>query len=410
MSLPKGWAASTLGEICQKPQYGWTTKASSAPSALKLLRTTDISHGEVVWGDVPYCTDVPDSPDKYRLADGDILISRSGSVGVSHLVRQPEPAVFASYLIRFRVKGGAKPQWVKYFLESPEYWKQIAQQASGNTLMNVNARQLSAIVIPIAPLEVQELILDQIDRQVTRLEKATDSLRRSSAVLIGYRRAVTRAAVDGHNGAPVVRVEEIGAADEQVVLTGPFGTALGKDAFTFSGIPVLTIGSLTYSGIDSSKFQYVDPNKAKELSRYRVRAGDLLFSRMATVGRVGLVGEREAGALINYHLMRLRLDAGRVDPRYFLAFVRGSSLVQDYLREVNHGATRPGIASKDLLNLPVRLPSLSQQHQMVDEIEKHDSVVSLLSVEVASDLRRSARLRASILSRAFSGRLVKEAV
>src|SRR3990170_1071026 len=39
---------------------------------------------------------------KYLLHDGDIVISRAGSVGFSHLIKNPKPAIFASYLIRFR--------------------------------------------------------------------------------------------------------------------------------------------------------------------------------------------------------------------------------------------------------------------------------------------------------------------
>ena len=41
--LPEGWKWKTLGEICSKPQYGWTTKANPENGTVKLLRTTDIT-------------------------------------------------------------------------------------------------------------------------------------------------------------------------------------------------------------------------------------------------------------------------------------------------------------------------------------------------------------------------------
>jgi len=44
--LPKGWTLTTLGEICSKPQYGWTSKASRQ-GKIKYLRTTDISDGKI---------------------------------------------------------------------------------------------------------------------------------------------------------------------------------------------------------------------------------------------------------------------------------------------------------------------------------------------------------------------------
>ncbi len=42
-NIPETWISSTLGSVCEKPQYGWTTKATDSGN-LKLLRTTDITH------------------------------------------------------------------------------------------------------------------------------------------------------------------------------------------------------------------------------------------------------------------------------------------------------------------------------------------------------------------------------
>ncbi len=99
--LPKSWTITTLGEICSKPQYGWTTRAAQH-GLIKYLRTTDISEGEINWATVPFCADVPEDFEKYRVRPNDIVVSRAGSVGVSLRVDEvPCDAVFASYLIRF---------------------------------------------------------------------------------------------------------------------------------------------------------------------------------------------------------------------------------------------------------------------------------------------------------------------
>jgi type I restriction enzyme S subunit len=57
--LPEGWATTTLGEICSKPQYGWTSRAANN-GKLKYVRTTDISSGRIDWASVPYCEEAPD--------------------------------------------------------------------------------------------------------------------------------------------------------------------------------------------------------------------------------------------------------------------------------------------------------------------------------------------------------------
>ena len=113
--LPSSWVWTRLGEICLDSQYGWTTSASKE-GTLHLLRTTDITSGNIIWDSVPFCKEEPDDREKYLLKDGDIVISRAGSVGYSYLIKNPEEAVFASYLIRFKSLIGE--QYLSYFLKS----------------------------------------------------------------------------------------------------------------------------------------------------------------------------------------------------------------------------------------------------------------------------------------------------
>src|SRR5688572_18939838 len=145
---------------------------------------------------------------------------------------------------------------------------------------------------------------------------------------------------------------------------------MGRGDVIRDGVPVITISCLTDQGIRTEKAFFVSAAKAEELSRYRLKAGDLLFSRMASVGRAGIVGANLEGALFNYHLMRLRLDQTKLLPKFFTNYVRGSRQVRDYLLAVNHGATRDGINTAQLLSLPVLLPPLDEQRLIVEEIEK----------------------------------------
>ena len=85
--LPKGWKIERLGDVCSPPQYGFTTKAVEN-GTIRLLRTTDITNGKINWTDVPFCYENPDNIEKYLLQDGDIVISRAGSVGVSYLIKK----------------------------------------------------------------------------------------------------------------------------------------------------------------------------------------------------------------------------------------------------------------------------------------------------------------------------------
>lgn len=210
------------------------------------------------------------------------------------------------------------------------------------------------------------------------------------------------------NGWRMVRVGDLAQQDEQPVLTGPFGTNMGRDDFVESGCPVLTIGCLTDAGIRLEKAVFVREAKASELERYRLRTGDLLFSRMASVGRAGMVPESLDGALFNYHIMRLRLASDKMLPELFLAYVRGAPAVRKYLEDVNHGATRDGINTSQLVDMPVALPPMHEQRRIVAKLE---------ALQARSRRAREAldavpplleKLRQSILAAAFRGDLTKD--
>lgn len=196
--LPQGWIITSLGDISDKPQYGWTTKANTEGGKVRLLRTTDITSGKVDWATVPFCTDDPEDIEKYLVKSGDILISRAGSIGASYLVlKDADDVVFASYLIRFRPKEPANPKYIYYYLKSSEYWKAIGDYKAGIAVPNVNASKLSQVPIPFAPITEQRLIVAEIEKQFSRLDEAVVTLKRVKANLMRYKAAMLKAAVEG---------------------------------------------------------------------------------------------------------------------------------------------------------------------------------------------------------------------
>lgn len=211
------------------------------------------------------------------------------------------------------------------------------------------------------------------------------------------------------NGWCWATVEQLGTINQQAVLTGPFGSSLGREDFLDEGVGVLTIGCLTSAGLIWEKANYVTNEKADELSRYRLETGDILFSRSASVGRVGFVTPEFAGCIVNYHLMRLRLAAEIIDPRFFMTWVRGSSVVVTYLNEVNHGATRDGINTKALLGMPVALPPIGEQAEIGNLVDVQSSNVHAIDLTITANECRSQKLRQCILKSAFQGQLLKEA-
>jgi type I restriction enzyme, S subunit len=194
------WSRGKLGDISEKPQYGWSSRSSREPSDFRYLRITDMTTGQVDWASVPYCTDLPPDSTRFLLHEDDILIARSGAtVGRAVRISGPERALFASYLIRLRVDDSvALPAFVEWFLRSPAYWKQVKASSSGIAQPNVNAKKLAEIEIPLPTLTEQRALVDHLEASGTILRSMMLAIRLAQKRAGGLRHSVLREAFTGN--------------------------------------------------------------------------------------------------------------------------------------------------------------------------------------------------------------------
>ncbi|MBK9123590.1 MAG: restriction endonuclease subunit S [Chloroflexi bacterium] len=153
--IPRGWRVGTLGEVSEKPQYGYTASASDSPIGPKFLRITDINKAPWIdWQNVPYCEIATLEMEKYRLRFGDIVIARMADPGHGALVEEDVEAVFASYLIRFRPRRTEYARYLQYWLRSSHYWYIVDGFKTGTTRASLNAQVLSGFSLLVPDVRV----------------------------------------------------------------------------------------------------------------------------------------------------------------------------------------------------------------------------------------------------------------
>ena len=174
----RSWPEVTLRDICDVVQYGYTASATEEEVGPKFLRITDIVPSLIDWHSVPHCEIEPDRFPTYRVADGDIVVARTGAtVGYAKLLRDPPPAVFASYLVRVRAADGVDNQFIGAVMESADYKRFIIANAGGAAQPNANAQVLTSYPLRLPPLTVQRRISsiiytynDLIENNARRIE------------------------------------------------------------------------------------------------------------------------------------------------------------------------------------------------------------------------------------------------
>jgi type I restriction enzyme S subunit len=169
--LSSGWKTLEVGDFCEPAQYGYTESATDRPVGPRFLRITDIQDGRVDWDRVPYC--LCPKPDQYLLRPNDLVFARTGATtGKSFVIREcPEAAVFASYLIRLRIRDTVLVDYLYRYFQSPAYWAQIADEKKGTGQPNLNGSKLERLKIPIPPFGEQRAIVSYLDALQAKVDE-----------------------------------------------------------------------------------------------------------------------------------------------------------------------------------------------------------------------------------------------
>ncbi len=151
-----------VGEAVEFCQYGISQAMSEEPVGYPIFRMDDIENGFLADDDLKHVEITDDVFQKYRLEANDILFNRVNSeefVGRTGIFKLKGDYVFASYLIRIRIKGasGILPDYLSVFLNSTLGVRQIRKLSRrAVNQANVNAEELKTIKVAVLPLTAQE--------------------------------------------------------------------------------------------------------------------------------------------------------------------------------------------------------------------------------------------------------------
>jgi type I restriction enzyme M protein len=110
-----------------------------------------------------------------------------------------------------------------------------------------------------------------------------------------------------------------------------------------------------------------------KLRRAELRPGDVLLVTKGSVGRVGYVGDISPDeywvANQSFAILRLRRNGPLKDSRVLFRFL-SSPTGYALLQRLRVGTTIPGLQMGDIKRLPILVPSLSDQHRIVDDVER----------------------------------------
>ena len=359
------------------------------------------------------------------------------------------------------------PSYCYYYLLSAR--THIQSMASGTTFLELPAREARKIPIPIAPKQEQSRIAVALDETLSDLNAGIDTLQRCQEKLARYRASVLKAAVEGDltaawrkehpdiepasellqrilaerrqrweqeqlriyaekgkappknwkakykepvapegNDLPTLAHGWCWATLDQLAWSSGYGTSV-KCKPDNAGLAVLRIPNVVQGALELDNLKFAPSGYAEAPDRL-VAARDMLVIR--TNGSRDLIGR---GAFVQHapsialsfasYLIRFRL-IGAVE---WLSVLWDSHLVRRWVSE--NCATSAGqynISLRTLNKLPLPIPPLEEQTEIVAATDELMSVSSQTAPALESQLAAAERLRQSILYRAFTGHLLPQ--
>jgi type I restriction enzyme S subunit len=405
--IPNDWTIRTLGDLA-------TVVGGGTPSR----------EAKSFWnGDIPWVTpgEVSKEQSKYlkRTAEqitalglgssganllpaGALLVTTRATLGARVIAAVPMATNQGFKSLVFPAAGDAN----FYYYMASKLKPELVRRASGTTFLEISSREFSRIEVPCpSPGERQQIarVLDNLDTAIRQTEAIIAKLKQIKQGLLHD--LLTRGInANGELRPPQPQaphlykqsllgwipkewglggLASVASHNRSVIRTGPFGSSLKGEHWRETGAPVITIGSLGDGVFFTSELLFVDNATANRLADFSLMPGDLVFSRVADVGRSVVITEAERGWIMSSNFMRISCDVEKVRPRFLQMLLSSSTLVRRQLRTTVNSAGRDVANSSVLLDLRFPWPSPGEQDQILRKVLAQSESVAAEDMELA---------------------------
>jgi type I restriction enzyme S subunit len=389
--VPSHWSVLPLKHMCSASAlYGLNESSESySETGVRFLRTTDITE-EGTLNNNPVFLDV-DKVSGYLLSNGDLLISRSGTVGRCYIYEDHiGPCAYAGYLVRFVLKVEHNPWFVYYVTKSLPFMKWLSFSSIEATIGNVNGEKFANAPIPVPPQKEQDRIVHFLKSKTNEIDTLIAAKQRLLNLLTEKRRTlITQAVTKGLDSSVQMKdsgIPWLGEIPEhwEIWKIGHFssvgnGSTPLRDntSYWYNGsIPWLNSASTNEAEISSST-QFVTEQAVRECHLPLVKKNSVLIAITGQGKTRGQAAVLLFDATINQHVAYVTADKERIIPHFlYLWFVAQ----YNHIRAMSEdgGGTKGALTCEDISAFRIGLPPLTEQNLIYQFVQHETTKLDLL--------------------------------
>lgn len=380
----------------------WSPDEETSPS----FRYVDIGSIDSELKKIKGAPETPTSsaPSRARqlLEEGDVLVStvRPNLNAVARVDARFDGTIGSTGFCVLRpVVSRLDSSYLFHWTRTPEFIRDMSAKATGQSYPAVSDRVVKESSIPL-PMKDGEPDLTEQRRIAAILDKA-DALRRKAQQALDLTDDLIRSTFLDMFGDPVTNPKgwrEVTIRD--LVVEAKYGSS--QKAGAEGRWPMLRMNNITYSGgWDFSELKYLDLQD-KDIAKYTVRAGDLLFNRTNSkelVGKTAVYRGEKPMAFAGY-LIRVRANE-EADTEYISAYLNtghGKATLTGMCKAIIGMAN---INAQELQSIPILKPPVALQREFAKIVRAIDAKRE----NPKRVIQATEALFNSCLQRAFTGGL-----
>jgi type I restriction enzyme, S subunit len=398
------WKTGTLNEVCEFHNGLWKGEKPPFVTAGVVRNTNFTKDGGLDDSDIAYLEVEERKLAKRRLQFGDIILEKSGGgpkqpVGRVALFEKTDGIFsFSNFTSALRVRDPSQLDF--RFLHKFLHWTYVSGktaliQSHSTGIRNLDIDAYAAIPIGVPSLAEQKRIVAVLDHALEAIDTATAN---SEKGLLNARELFQSSL------AQAFALHQEGWSRSTVGAEFRFIDYRGKTPQkTKHGLRLITAKNVKMGNVQLAPQEFVSPSTYKTwMTRGIPQEGDILFTTEAPLGNVAQLDTDEKVVFAQRIII---LQSERLD-RAFSKFLLMSPPIQRLIHAKGTGATVKGIKASLLKTVDIWFPeSISEQKAMAARLRMIEESSESLQQTGSAKVRALHRLKHSILSEAFNGKL-----
>lgn len=394
-----GWQTVKLGEVCEFQRgltYAKGDEVASSSNIVLRANNIDLATNLLDLTELKYIRDEIEIPPAKLVKPGSLMIcTASGSkthLGKVALIEEDYGYAFGGFMGLLTPRADVVPNYLFHLMTSQLYKSFIAELSDGANINNLKFDDLAEFAVPLPPLPEQRRIVGILDEALAGIAAAKAHAERN--------RQNARSLFESHLHAVF---SHLGPDWEQATLGSIYDVRDGthdSPKYVEHGYPLITSKNLERDGLSFDDVKLIsDADFAKINERSAVHKGDVLFAMIGTIGNPTLVEVEPKFAIKNVALFKV----SDVQSGSFLRYYLSSQGVLSKMHAEAKGTTQRFVGLGYLRSFPIRVPLLSEQQRIVNELDALAAETRRLEGLYERKAAALAELKQSLLHQAFSG-------